>query len=794
MASLRFPLFEKADRRGILDGASALIVAPTATGKSFIGQTVIRRALDGPGSGLHAYLVPYRSLAAEIYDRFLDEFGATRTRVRLLTGDHRDPVRPDQADLVVATYESYAGLLQRPDIQPGVIVADEIHLIADRDRGPLVEGLFARLLADRRFAGLCGLSAVVENGAALAEWLGVELLEGTDDDRPVPLELRCEIVDGIDEAVAEAVEPCTDGEQALVFCSSRSGTQTTAKKLAEIVGPALAAADRPALRRFAGRVLEADAEAVALSEAILSGVAFHHAGLLKPVRHAVEAGFRDGAIRVIACTPTLAAGVNLPANVAIVRDIFRGVNIRGKFRKVLLPGGEVLNMLGRAARPGKVDRGIGIALVNSAASGNPKVEDLVRGVQRGRGEKVVSRLPDRFESMMRFVLAVVAQKGEATRDDVASAYRRTLAHHASPETIAFDRPFEEDLMEDIPSWKTVEKSKGAIRVEAYEATGAGVEATVASKKPKKTDRYQVTLDVAEIACTCPAARQFYRQKVCKHEACAIHELLFGPGVDGEVRTRAIFACAHLFGRTLDPGTRLNLALEVLSAWNLLEPVSAAVWRVTPVGQVAAGPGFDLLLVRQAATRMGSVKQTDYQKMALWAVDDYLAEAADRKRWRKAVRQWIGEVDRKDLTLPTKWRGDFERGLEDLAAVCRLYRQAAIALGRDDLAGVAAKASAAVRYGVAPDLVPILGLGFPQLGRVRARVLYDAGIRHLDDLAAAHPEDVSDRRAPKKLVAGWIARALEIQQARAVADADGEEADAEFDELVARFRVDPDALS
>jgi replicative superfamily II helicase len=108
---LTFPLFERVERMGILDGESALIVAPTATGKSFIGREAIRRALDRGDPHSHVYLVPYRSLADEIFDSFLDMLDGTQVRVRVSTGDHRDPIRPGEADLVVATYESFARLL-----------------------------------------------------------------------------------------------------------------------------------------------------------------------------------------------------------------------------------------------------------------------------------------------------------------------------------------------------------------------------------------------------------------------------------------------------------------------------------------------------------------------------------------------------------------------------------------------------------------------------------------------------------------------------------------------------------
>lgn len=238
-AKLTFPLYERADRMGILDDGNALIVAPTATGKSHIGREVVRRAVARSESGTHAYLVPFRALAAEIYDAFLALFQATDVRVRIVTGDHRDPLAPEAADLVVATYESFAGLLARSGFRPGIVVADEVHLLTDDDRGPVVEGLFARLLATGRTRGLCALSAVVENGEELASWLGVPFLEGTADDRPVPLSLEHRWADDLDEELLKVLEPCIEGEQALVFCRSRPGSEKAARQVADFVATAL---------------------------------------------------------------------------------------------------------------------------------------------------------------------------------------------------------------------------------------------------------------------------------------------------------------------------------------------------------------------------------------------------------------------------------------------------------------------------------------------------------------------------------------------------------------------------
>lgn len=789
---LRFPLVERAQRLGVLDGASALISAPTGTGKSFIGREAIRRALDRPHDGphgVHAYLVPYRALADEVFDAFADQLAPTGARLRIATGDYRDPIRPDDADVVVATYESFAALLQAASFRPATIVADEVHLVADETRGPAVEGLFARLLASGRVRSLVALSAVVENDGELANWLRVPLLRGGPEDRPVPLALRPKVAADLDAALLEVLDPVRrNGEQALVFCSSRSRAEATARDLAAVLDGA--DGDPPDhLRRLAETILVEDPEAARLAELVRVGIAYHHAGLAKPVRRVLETAFRERQLRIITSTPTLASGVNLPAGIVVVRDILRYEAVRGRGRIVILPSGEVLNMLGRAGRPGHVERGLGVALVEDERRRDPEVVDLLRAIEAGRGGVVASRLPESFEGLMRFVLAVVAERGEATRDDVGAVYERTLAYHRRPEPIRFDRTFREDLMEDIPEYERVLEAQGSIRLVGHHLSPDGVYATVASGD----HAYEVTIGVTELSCSCPAAARYYRGRICKHQACAIHDLVFGDGIDEETRTRAIYNCGHVFSTRLDPGTRLTQALEILAAWRFLERVPGG-WRVTPLGEVAAATTFDLLLAHQAALRIVPAETATDREVARWSVEDYFADERDRGRWLPALEAWLDEVDQREIRLPTRYRGDFERGLEDLARLCLLYERAADVLGKPEIAAAAKAASGAIRYGVAPELVPLMALQLPQLRRGRSRYLYDRGIRNLGDLAAADPVALADpRRAPEALVREWVERAREIHAARAVAVADREEADQEFDELVARFRIDPAAL-
>lgn len=768
-----FPLFDRAEQAGLLDGGSGLVVAPTATGKSHIGREAILRALEkGAHAGLHAYLVPFRALAAEIYDGFTASLDGPGARIRLLTGDHRDPLRPDQADLVVATYESFAGLMRTYPLTAGLVVADEVHLIADSERGPVVEGLLAQLRDRAR--GLLALSAVVDNGEELADWLNVPLLRGTAEDRTVGLILRHAFADNLDAVLVETLRRSED--QALVFCSSKAGAERVAKLIAgalELPGPELPEPPEDEDDPVLGLLPKA--------------VGYHHAGLSKPVRQHIESLFRCGKLRVITCTPTLAAGVNLPARMTIVRDVFRREQIRGQYRPVLLPAGEIVNMLGRAGRPDRavqVEKGTGIVLIERRHK--DEVGDLVDLIRAGRGGHVSSRLTDSFETLMRFVLAVVVERGETTRDDVARAFERTLAHHEQRAEVAFDRTLREDLMEDLPAYEKARQD--GVTLAGYALTTEGVDATVDSRGK----RYGVRLSLTEFSCGCPARSRWFRDRICRHQTIAVHELLFGDGVAPEARARALYLCGHLFGPVLDIGTRLSEALGLLLDWGLVEKVPAG-WRTTELGRVASASGFDLLLVHQAADRLRAAAGGDYRTVARWAVEDFHADPRDREKWLTAVAAWLDETERTAIKLPVRYRGDWEQGLDRLAQVCGLYERAAGTLGRDELAAAARDAAGALRYGVAPPLVPLMALGFPQLRRARARLLYDRGVRDVTELAWADPAQLADSRLPRAYLEGWIRRAAEIFEASKAQGPDRDENPEGFDDLVARFRLDPAAL-
>lgn len=145
------------------------------------------------------------------------------------------------------------------------------------------------------------------------------------------------------------LETTRAGRSALVFCASKRACETCAAQIASLGAAGLGADAGPCITSASGADVGADASVeptgdgalacaalsdevrslpahtVALAAAIRRGVAFHHAGLSVEEREIVERGFRDGTLRALAATSTLAAGVNLPVHRVIIRHAYQGV-------------------------------------------------------------------------------------------------------------------------------------------------------------------------------------------------------------------------------------------------------------------------------------------------------------------------------------------------------------------------------------------------------------------------------------------------------------------------------------
>ncbi|MFP4248690.1 MAG: DEAD/DEAH box helicase [Armatimonadota bacterium] len=373
------PVQERAVKAGVLSGKSLLVSAPTSAGKTLVGEmAAIHAALSGRKV---VYLVPTKALAEAKYRQFRARYAPLGLNIAIATRDRRhqhDRIGRGEFDLVVAVPEKMRAVLaERPAMAGaiGTVVADELQVLADPERGSCLELLLGDLIADGADLQVVGLSAVLGDVEGLAGWLGAEAVR--DDRRPV--ELRRGVLDGAEyhfrqhndgaEGIEEWSElqegPADPGERmaqvaawlagrdgsVLVFVRDKRTTVQMAREIAEIA--ALPAAEHTADQL---RALEKTRATQTLSELARCGVGFHSADLRFDEREVVEAGFAAGDLSVLVCTSTLAMGVNLPARNVVI-DVRRWCSTGpdGKPTLGAISRADFENMAGRAGRLGQSD-------------------------------------------------------------------------------------------------------------------------------------------------------------------------------------------------------------------------------------------------------------------------------------------------------------------------------------------------------------------------------------------------------------------------------------------------------
>lgn len=184
--------------------------------------------------------------------------------------------------------------------------------------------------------------------------------------------------------------------------------------------------------------------------------------------------------KAISCTSRFATGVDLPVRLVVVKDICLMGFVRRRPCRVVPSTGDLVNMLGRAGHAGRPDQaegGWGVTVVEPGLLDEGELSRRQLAIRDARGNPVRSRLPDAFDSLMRFVLTVICDRGEATLQDAVDALRASFWYYLEPQPIEFDRPFHADMMEAIPAFARVDSS---IRLERAFPVPDGVAGSVAS--------------------------------------------------------------------------------------------------------------------------------------------------------------------------------------------------------------------------------------------------------------------------------------------------------------------------
>jgi helicase len=411
----------EAIRTGVLEGQNLLMSVPTAAGKTLIAELAMLKAIL-TRDGRCLYIAPLKALASEKYHHFKKSYAPLGVKVGLAIGDADTPVRSlNSFQILVATAEKVDSLMRTQHqsfVQSlQVVVFDEIHFINDGSRGPTMEILASRIRQLNPEIQTIALSATISNAKELAAWLKAKAV--VSDWRPIPLKEGVYLNERIlfdtgstkmiaEDAKEDLAKLCLDtlrGKgQVLIFVNSRRSTQAVCRRIAKDISKVLSPAEKTKLKYIAGQVLGTPLTTTKvcqkLANVIPLGVAFHHAGLKPHQRTLIEDNFRKNLIKVICCTPTLAAGVNLPARRAVIRDIKRFEMGLGS---AYIPTSEYKQCAGRAGRPQYDEYGEAIIMAKTFSESDVLFERYIHA----HPEPIISKL-DKESSLRIHVLASIA--------------------------------------------------------------------------------------------------------------------------------------------------------------------------------------------------------------------------------------------------------------------------------------------------------------------------------------------------------------------------------------------------
>ncbi len=676
-----YPPQEEAIRAGALEGKNLVLASPTASGKTLIAELCcLKNVLEKNGKTI--YLAPLRALASEKFEDFkkytsLKKADGRRVSIGISTGDF-DSSDPwlERYDVIITTNEKADSLLRHRAKwmdEISLVVADEVHLLNEAERGPTLEVVLARLLQVNPSMQVLALSATMGNVDEIATWLKAQFV--ITEWRPVTLKEGVLLHDEIqfkdgdarkidrktsNDAVNLALNTVKTGGQALVFSSSRKNAAALAKRIAEQTCDVLSRPAKRTLEQEAQKVMSADEKtrlSESLAELVRCGVAFHHAGLAGAHRRIIEDLFKQGKIKVLTATPTLAFGVNLPARVVVVQDYRRYEPGYGNYPISVL---EYKQMAGRAGRP-KYDK-VGEAIL--IAKTGDEADYLMESYVMARPERIWSRLA--VEKILRgHVLATVASDFAHTENGVYEFFGKTFY--------------------------------------AYQYDVKAIKSVIA-----KILKYLYDEDMLNVIGDNLRATRFGRR---------VSELYLDPVSAVVIRDALKKKPPHL--------TDLSM-LHLVTHTPDMGPM------VRPYGQK------DL---EEMALYTEEHKEEFFTEIPTeW--DDHIAyeEFLGEVKTAVILKNWAEETSEEQLLEECRVQpGDLYRIIENAKWLLHATHELGVMLGEKEALPLAYELIERVTKGIKKELLPLVKL--EGVGRVRARIMYNAGYRTIEDIKHAKFDDL-----------------------------------------------------
>lgn len=668
-----FPPQEEIVKKRLFKDRNLVISLPTAGGKTLIAALATIDRLSKSRCKV-IYTVPLVALANEKFNYFKKLF-EKKWKVAISVGDldSSDPWLANY-DVIICTNEKLDSLIRHgatwiKDID--LIVVDEIHLLNDPRRGPTLEILLTQLKEIVPRAQILALSATINNAAELAKWLNAVLV--VSDFRPVKLyegifyDSKISFfgrkgyeLSGLEPEAAVAENVLHLKKQALYFVATRRSAESLAENLTKTIEPFLKRQEEQELYSLANEILNVlevpTKQCKKLSKCIRGGVAFHHAGLLGKQKRMIEEKFRDGLIKVVVATPTLALGVNLPAFRVVIRDAKRyypGIGM------TYIPVLEYKQFVGRAGRPAYDDFGESVLIARTEEDAH----DLTDRFIMGQPEDIQSKLA--IEPILRMhTLALIATEFCASENSLYDFFSKTFYAHQFGDISLMEEKFG-GIIGELEEWKFVLRKN---------------EKLLATRIGKR-----------------------------------ISELYIDP------------LTAHQFVESLTKNK------DSIHAFGLLQAISNTI-EMRPLLSVRTGEFSEIEdeLVRRESQLLQEIPdETEFE------FDEFL------KSLKTALmfEAWIEESTEDQILTKFKVApGEFYGRREIADWLVYSIQELSLLLGYKEILKDIRKLRIRLQYGIREELLPLIRL--KQVGRIRARKLFNSGIKTLDALRKTPIERLS----------------------------------------------------
>jgi len=455
-----------------------------------------------------------------------------------------------------------------------------------------------------------------------------------------------------DHTTNVVLDTVAQGRQCLVFVSSKA----SAEKVATIIASKIKDVKDDALAEEALNVLSSPTvQCEKLSACMRKRIAFHHAGLAPGQKTLIEDKFRDTTIRVIVCTPTLAAGVDLPAYRTIIRDLKR---FTGGWGMQFIPVLEYQQMAGRAGRPGKETHGESIIVAQYASDAEVFKERFIDGDV----EPIHSKLA--VEPVLRmYTLSLIASQMITNYDDLLNFFDKTFYAHQFGDK-AYIASIIQRVLGQLRTWKMLEVPDS----DFMDADAHDDQKLIATTLGRR---------VSELYLDPLSAHQFVQ---------GLHRI--------EDKVQSTIPLLHLVCQSLQARPLFSVHQKEIET--IMSGVS------------------DLL------TDMPTIHDPSYK--------EYL----DAIKTAKVLEAWTCEVPEQQLMERFNVRpGELKAKIDAIVWLLSSLREVARVLQMHTLLTPLEKLRIQVEFGIRAELLQLIDV--KDIGRVRSRKLFDAGVKSKKDL-------------------------------------------------------------